>query len=149
MKIFLNYNYIKILININNFDNYDLQIITTVEKHITLKYEIKLNGHVIINKQRNFKSKIITIDDIKYRLIKIPKFEGINYLQKILGKNFEYEDIRDFNVNPIDISSNITLYEKQNKICSYIENKLKKRKSNNVILISTPGMSVYAYKKQF
>ena len=139
MKIFLNYNYIKILININNFDNYDLQIITTVEKHFTIKYEIKLNGHVIINKQRNFKSKIITIDDIKYRLIKIPKFEGINYLQKILGKNFEYEDIRDFNVNPIEISSNITLYEKQNKICSYVENKLKKRKSNNVILISTPG----------
>jgi superfamily II DNA or RNA helicase len=139
MKVYLKYNKLKIVINLQDFDNYDLQIITTVEKHFTIKYEIKLNGHVIINKQRNFKSKIKTIDNIKHRVISLPKFEGINYLQKILGKNFEYEDIRDFNVNPIEISSNITLYEKQNKICSYVENKLKKRKSNNIVLIALPG----------
>ena len=107
MQIFFAYNYLKLLIDLNNFDNYDLQVITTIEKYFTIKYEIKLNGHTIINKQQNFKSKIVTIDNNKYRLIKLPKFEGLNFVQKIMGKDFIYEELRNFNINPIDISSNI------------------------------------------
>ena len=38
MQIFLNYNYIKILIDLNNFDANDLYFITNIEKKFTLKY---------------------------------------------------------------------------------------------------------------
>ena len=149
MKIYLKYNKLKVLVNLQDFDQNDLYLITNVEKHFTLKQEIKLNGHTVIHKQQNFKSKIRIIDNVKYRVISLPKFEGLNFVQKIMGQEFMYEDERKLDHIPIDITSNITLYEKQNKICSYVENKLKKRKSNNVILISTTRMSVYAYKKQF
>jgi superfamily II DNA or RNA helicase len=138
MQIFLNYNYIKVLIDLNDFDANDLYFITNVEKKFTLKYEIKISGHTIIQKQQNFKSKIINIDDKKFRQIKIPKFEGLNFLQKIFGKNLIYQDIRNNNTQ-IDYNSNIILFEKQKKICDYVEDKLKKRKSNNLILISLPG----------
>ena len=139
MKVYLKYNKLKIVINLQDFDQNDLYLITNVEKHFTLKQELKLNGHTIIHKQQNFKSKIKIIDNVKHRVISLPKFEGLNFVQKIMGQEFTYEDIRKLDHTPIDISSNITLYEKQNKICSYVKNKLKKRKSNNVVLISTPG----------
>jgi len=140
MQIILNYNYIKVLINLTNFDKNDLYFITNVEKKFTLKYEIKISGHTIIQKQQNFKSKIIIINDIKHRQIKLPKYEGLNFLQKIFGKELIYQDIRNKNNdNNINYDPNIILYDKQQKICNYLEDKLIKRKTNNLILISLPG----------
>jgi hypothetical protein len=141
MQIFLHFNYIKVLINLTDFDEKDLYFITNIEKKFILKHEIKLNGHTIIQKQQNFKSKFIVIDNKKYREVKLPKFEGLNFVQKIFGKELNYQDMRD-NIdlhNNIEYNSNIILYEKQKQICNYLENKLKKRKTNNLILISTPG----------
>lgn len=141
MQIFLTYNKLKIIINMNNFDKNDIFVITNVEKKFTLKHEIKISGHTIIQKQQNFKSKIKLIDGIKHRFISLPKFEGLNFVQKIFGKELIYQDLKDdiSLYNNINFDSNIILYKRQTIICDYLENKLKKRKTNNLVYIAKPG----------
>jgi superfamily II DNA or RNA helicase len=72
----------------------------------------------------------------KIRIIKVPKFKGMELLSPI----HPYNDLRIIeNFNNIEFIDNITLYEKQKIICDNLENKLKKRKTNSVVFESPAG----------
>ena len=125
-------NNLKLIINTENFDENDLYIIKNLEKLFIIKNTVKIQGHYIVTKHTNYKTELKE----GMRIIKLPKYAGLNLMTKL---KLKYIDKRKTPDNDQDYNSNIILYPNQKIICDDVENKIRNRNTHSYILIQAPG----------
>jgi superfamily II DNA or RNA helicase len=149
-RIELDHNCLRITISIPDIETLDpriMNLVKVLDKKFVLKTMIDRKTHKFL-KHQNYKTKLQNDESgaNSIRVIKLPKYEGINALKSLSFSLSEIVDRRTTVSTTTPVTTPVTpypntikLYDHQTIVCDYIESKLRTRKTNSFVYIAKPG----------